>query len=39
MLYSKQIVFTLVQRGGEARAFHVANVTAKTLRPVVGERA
>ena len=34
-LYSKQIVFTLVQRGGEARSFHVANVTAKTLRPVV----
>jgi transposase-like protein len=31
----KQIVTTLVERGGVARSFRVANVTAKTLRPVV----
>lgn len=34
-LYSKQVVFTLVERGGRARSHHVANVTAKTLRPIV----
>lgn len=32
---SKQAVLTLVERSGEARSFHVANVTAKTLRPLV----
>jgi transposase-like protein len=31
----KQAVVTLVERDGSARSFHVANVTAKTLRPVV----
>lgn len=31
----KQVVFTLVQRGGEARSFHVANVTGKTLHPII----
>lgn len=31
----KQAVLTLVERNGEARSFHVANVTSKTLRPLV----
>jgi len=31
----KQKVLTLVERDGSARSFHVANVTAKTLRPLV----
>jgi transposase-like protein len=31
----KESVMTLVERDGEARSFHVANVTAKTLRPVI----
>ena len=31
----KQVVFTLVERGGRARSFHVANVTGKTLRPIM----
>jgi transposase-like protein len=30
-----EAVMTLVERGGEARSFHVANVTAKTLRTVL----
>jgi transposase-like protein len=34
-LGSKQAVFTLVERGGEARSFHVASVTAKTLGRIV----
>ncbi len=28
-------VVSLVERGGEVRSFHVANVTAKTLRPII----
>jgi transposase-like protein len=32
---SKAAVVTLVERDGEARSFHVANVTAKTLRTVL----
>jgi hypothetical protein len=28
-------VFSLVERGGKARSFHVANVTAQTLRPII----
>jgi len=32
---SKEAVFTLVERDGRARSFHVANVNAKTLRPLV----
>jgi transposase-like protein len=32
---AKEAVLTLVERNGEARSFHVANVTAKTLRPLV----
>lgn len=31
----KQKVVTLVERSGQARSFHVANVTAKTLRDVI----
>jgi transposase-like protein len=35
----KKVVFTLVERGGRARSHHVANVTAKTLRPILMENA
>lgn len=31
----KQAVFTLVERDGEARSFHVTNVNSKTLRPII----
>jgi transposase-like protein len=31
----KQIVHTLVERGGKARSHHVANVSGKTLRPIL----
>ena len=31
----KQIVHSLVERGGEVRSNHIANVSGKTLRPVV----
>ena len=31
----KSIAFTLVERGGRARSFHVANVTGKTLAPII----
>jgi len=31
----KKVVFTLVERGGHARSFHVANVHANTLRSVL----
>jgi transposase-like protein len=31
----KQIVLTLVDRDGESRSFHIANVTAKTLRETI----
>jgi transposase-like protein len=31
----KQIVHTLVERGGRARSNHIANVSGKTLRPIV----
>jgi len=31
----KQIVHTLVERGGKARSNHIANVSGKTLRPIV----
>lgn len=36
---AKQPVVTLVERGGFARSFHVANVTAKTLAPIVFQTA
>lgn len=32
---SKKAVVTLIERDGEARSFHVANVTAKTVRKVL----
>lgn len=32
----KQIVMTLVERAGRVRSFHVPNVTANVLRPIVG---
>lgn len=32
---AKQAVVTLVERDGRARSFHVANVNAKTLRPII----
>ncbi len=35
----KHAVFTLVERDGEARSFHVANVTAKTVRPLMVKHA
>src|SRR5688572_18969167 len=31
----KQIVHTLVERGGHARSDHIANVTGETLRPIL----
>ncbi len=31
----KQVVHVLVERGGHARADHVANVSGKTLRPII----
>jgi transposase-like protein len=31
----KQVVFTLVERGGRARSFHFANVTGNTLAPIL----
>jgi transposase-like protein len=35
----KQAVLTLVERDGQARSFHVARVTAKTLRPIIVKHA
>lgn len=35
----KQVVHTLVERGGSARSHHVANVTGKTLRPILDKHA
>ena len=35
----KMAVVALVERDGETRSFHVANVTAKTLRPVLVKHA
>lgn len=32
----KQAVMALVERGGAVRSFHVPNVTANTLRPIIG---
>lgn len=31
----KSIAFTLVERGGHARSFHVANVSGRTLAPII----
>jgi transposase-like protein len=35
----KHAVFALVEREGKARSFHVANVTSKTLRPLMVKHA
>ena len=35
----KQAVFALVQRGGSVRSFHVPNVTAANLRPIIVKHA
>jgi transposase-like protein len=35
----KKAVFTLIERDGRARSFHVADVTAKTLGPIVRKNA
>lgn len=35
----KMPVVALVERGGETRSFHVANVTAATLRPIIVKHA
>jgi transposase-like protein len=37
--YSKAPVFTLVERAGHARSFHVASVTSKRLRPILVKNA
>jgi transposase-like protein len=31
----KALVMTMIERGGEARSFHIANVKARTLRPIM----
>ncbi len=33
----KKAVLSLVERGGHVRSFHVANVTAKTVRPIIAK--
>lgn len=35
----KEAVVSLVERKGEVRSFHVANVTSKTLRPIIVKHA
>jgi transposase-like protein len=35
----KHAVLSLVERGGAVRSFHVPNVTAKVLRPIIGKHA
>jgi hypothetical protein len=35
----KQIVMTLVERGGAARSFHIPNVTATVLGKIIGKHA
>ena len=35
----KMPVVSLVERDGETRSFHVANVTAKNLRPIIVKHA
>ena len=34
----KNAVFSLVERGGNVRSFHVENVTSKTLAPIIREQ-
>ena len=38
-MMGKEITFSLVERGGKVRSFHVPNVTAKTLGPIVNAHA
>ena len=35
----KKAVFSLIQRGGRVRSFHVPDVTGKTLRPIIQKHA
>jgi len=35
---TKEIAFSLVERGGKVRSHHVANVSGKTLRPILAEQ-
>jgi transposase-like protein len=35
----KQVVFSLVERGGHVRSFHIANVNAATIRPLLFQHA
>jgi transposase-like protein len=35
----KQAIMALVERGGAVRSFHVPNVTAQMLRPIIGRHA
>ncbi len=35
----QKAVFALVERGGAVRSFHVANVTARNLHPMIGRHA
>lgn len=35
----KRVIVTLVERGGKARSFHVANVHANTIRPLLFQHA
>jgi transposase-like protein len=34
----KEVAFSLVERGGKVRSFHVPDVSAKTLRPILMEQ-
>lgn len=34
----KEKIFTLIERGGEARSYHVETVSAKTLKPIMREQ-
>lgn len=34
----KEKIFSLVERGGHARSFHVPRVNAATLKPIIGEQ-
>ncbi len=36
-MVGKSIAFTLVERSGRARSFHVPNVTGATLRPIISK--
>ncbi len=36
--HHKEKIFSLVERGGKVRSFHVAAVNAKTLRPIMREQ-